>query len=177
MFVVEGSILEAPTDAIVNAANSFLRHGAGLAKVIADAAAPRNVRWSGGSTYDDVGKAWWQEQFKHPLIPTGGVGVTSAGHLPHKAIIHAVGPVWRDGTYHERELLARCVRSIGDACYVRGYETVAVPAISCGIFGFPVDKAANILLDEAAIYENNNPVEFIFYVMGDEHAQAFGVAQ
>lgn len=174
--VIVGSILDAQADVLVNPANSFLRHGGGLAKIIADAAAPKNAWPDGHSTHkvcDDVGKAWWDEQFKHPSIAVGDCGVTSAGHLGFAAILHAVGPIWTGGTRYERELLHCCVRSIANHCVVRGWQTIACPAISCGLFRFPVDEAAGILLTSAQRYEAADGISFTFYVM-PEHAQAFG---
>lgn len=163
MNIIQGSILDFDGDAIVNPANSFLRHGAGLAKVIANAAAPKGAR---GTT------AWWREQFSHPLIPTGGVGVTSAGRLPYNGIIHAVGPIWGGGAYHEAELLASAYSLACHRAFQRGWKRIAFPAISCGIFGYPVEKAATVAITEASAWAHFD-VECNFYLFGDEHFAAY----
>lgn len=171
--LVVGSILEADADAIVNPANSFLRHGGGLARLIADAAAPKVNPFG---KCDAIGKAWWDEQFRHPSVPTGGACVTSAGHLPFKGIIHAVGPIWKDGTLYERELLEECIWSIGETAEVNRWSRIAVPAISCGLFRFPVEEAAAILWATAEKAEELSTLEFTFYVM-PEHVEAFEEAR
>jgi O-acetyl-ADP-ribose deacetylase (regulator of RNase III) len=150
----EGSILEVEADAIVNPANSHLHHGGGLARIIAQHAAPLRdyrtldqVYYQGGDLSKwEADKAWQREQDEHPLVPTGGAGFTSAGRLPYKGIIHAVGPVWGDGTHYEALLLTRCYHAILDLAESKGFESIAVPAISCGIFGFPVEYAAPLAL-------------------------------
>lgn len=163
--LLEGSILEATTDVIVNPANSFLRHGGGLAKIIAAAATE-------GLNPEDKA-AWWAEQHNTPSIPTGAAVLGKPGALPFCGIIHAVGPIWGGGTYFERELLARVVRNIGDICVVNGYKSVALPAISCGLFRFPVDEAARIITT-AARFSYHYGLRWDVHVLGDEHVQAFG---
>ena len=152
----EGSILDVEADCIVNPANSHLRHGGGLAAIIAKAAAPLanytcldHVHYftNDDETLWEQDVAWAREQDAHPLIPTGGAGFTSAGRLPYKGIIHAVGPVWGDGTHYEALLLRRCYGAVLDLAEGKGYKSIAVPAISCGIFGFPVEYAAPIAVN------------------------------
>lgn len=166
------SILDAPQDVIVNPANSFLRHGGGLARIIADAAAPpinkRNTLPS--SPAAAASKEWWNEQYNTPSIPTGDLYVGSPGALPHKAIIHAVGPIYGNGNYMEHDLLEILHERIFDECAAKGWS-VAVPAISCGLFRFPVADAAQIAVSVAA---NGYPdADIHFYLMGDEHYTAY----
>jgi O-acetyl-ADP-ribose deacetylase (regulator of RNase III) len=148
----EGSILDFEGDAIVNPANCFMNHGAGLARIIANAAQPYGARLHAQNACADpeseVGRAYrWQQEHDSPgLTATGNVRVTSAGVLPFKGIIHAVGPIWNGGTFMEADLLDRLTERILEVSLERGWKSVALPAISCGIFGFPVDLAARIML-------------------------------
>lgn len=159
--IYEGSILDVKADAIVNPANSFLRHGGGLARIIANAAKdygkitpvtqPHGLHTGREQEIiDAAGRAWQAEQDAHPLIPTGGAALTSAGHLPYKGVIHAVGPVWGGGDYEEDILLELAHISVLELCYAERFESVVLPAISCGIFGYPPELAARIALQTAA---------------------------
>ena len=119
-------------DAIVNAANEELKHGGGVAWAIVKAGGYEIQRES-----DELVR-------KRGPVPTGKAVVTSAGKLKAKYVIHAVGPVWRDGNYGEDELLFKAVYNSllrGDEL---GIESISMPAISTGIFGFPKDRAAKI---------------------------------
>lgn len=141
-----GSILDSKADFIVNPANCWLRHGAGLAKVIADAAAPYASRYEAMTDQAgwDTCAAWRREQSRHPLIATGGAGLTSAGALPYKGIIHAVGPVWGGGALYEPMLLQQAHHSALGIAERQGGKSIAFPAISCGLFGYPVEEAAPV---------------------------------
>lgn len=161
--IYEGSILDVQADAIVNPANSFLNHGGGLARILAAEAAP----WLSDAPYFDsverdravASAAWRKEQAAHPLIPTGGAGLTSAGALPYKGMIHAVGPVWGGGDYEEDLLLELAHISVLEVCATQGFKSVVLPAISCGIFGYPPELAAKIALtvaDGAGDYNVDN---------------------
>lgn len=169
------SILDAKQDVIVNPANSFLRHGGGLARIIAEAAAPsiNKSKALPSSAEAAASKAWWNEQYTAPSIPTGAIHVTSAGLLPFKAIIHAVGPIWKDGNLLEHDLLELTHESIFDRCAAEGWS-VAVPAISCGLFRFPIDEAAPTALNVAGWYPL---LDIHFYLMGDEHYNAYESAK
>lgn len=176
--VVQGDLLAQEADCIVNPANGFLRHGAGLARLIADRAAPKNVPAGPtgdareGMKCDETGRLWWAEQYGHPTIATGDVAVTSAGHLPYKGIIHAVGPVWKDGTLYERELLAAVHVRAFEAAKERGWKSIAFPAISCGLFRFPVELAA----PQALIVANGYRSQFeriTFALFEDSHYKAY----
>ena len=128
--LVKGDITEREVDAIVNAANSYLRHGGGVAAAI--------VR-KGGAIIQ-------QESNKIGFVPVGFAAITTAGKLPCKAIIHAVGP--RMGEGDEGNKLRKAVRSSLILASEKGYVSISMPAISSGIFGFPKDRCARILINE-----------------------------
>jgi putative ATPase len=184
--IVHGNLLEAEADVIVNPANSFLRHGGGLAKIIADAATAISAPPAEGGIYhtayrteryfaeSEAADHWRREQADHPNIPTGGVGVTSAGALPFKSINHAVGPIWGGGSYCEDTLLARAHIDAFEMCCERGWKSVAVPAISCGIFGFPVERAARVAVLCADAYDD--VLDITFCLFSQEHYDAYMAA-
>lgn len=167
--VYEGSILDVKADAIVNPANSFLNHGGGLARVI-DQAAQRGTPRPWGSGVGPA-EAYMLDKANAKLIPVGGVHAGPPGVLPFKVIIHAVGPIWGGGGLCEFDLLELAMENACEAAIEHGCNSIAVPAISCGIFGFPVENAARILVSVAGWY--NPTLDITFAVMGDEHAAAF----
>lgn len=136
--LLEGDITRVEADAIVNAANSRLAGGGGV-----DGA----IHIAGGRAIMDELDAIRARQGG---CPTGQAVVTSAGRLPARWVIHAVGPVYSGGAKGEAELLASCYRvSIGLASE-RGAASMTLPSISTGIYGYPVDEAAEIALRTAA---------------------------
>ncbi|MBI5204556.1 MAG: macro domain-containing protein [Nitrospirae bacterium] len=130
--LVQGDITERDVDAIVNAANSHLQHGGGVAGAI--------VR-KGGQIIQD-------ESDKIGYTPVGTAVITSAGKLPSKFVIHTVGP--RMGEGDEDNKLKSAVNSTLQLASGNGLKSVSMPAISSGIFGFPKDRCAKILVGESA---------------------------
>jgi O-acetyl-ADP-ribose deacetylase (regulator of RNase III) len=130
--LVQGDITAEKVDAIVNAANSRLLHGGGVAGQIAS---------RGGSVIQEESDAWVRE---HGEVSHGQPAVTGAGSLPCRAVIHAVGPVW--GAGGEDAKLRSAVRGALDAADERGFAVISIPAISTGIFGFPKERGARIIL-------------------------------
>lgn len=158
--ILHGDITAEDVDAIVNAANSELKHGGGVAAAI--------VR-KGGEKIQKESDEWVQ---KYGKVPTGQVAITSAGNLKAKAIIHAVGPIWSEHKPEKAdELLKSAVWNSLIAAQNRGFESIAFPAISAGIFGFPKDRCALILLDTAKeFFEQypNSTLKEIRFVLFDE---------
>lgn len=137
--LVEGDITELDTDAIVNAANSHLQLGAGVAGAIRRKGGPSIQR-----ECDRIG-----------FCAEGDAVITEGGTLKARHVIHAVGPLGGDPGA-DRLLASACRRSLEVAAN-HGLRSVALPAISTGIFGFPIERAAHILLREAIHYLGSHP--------------------
>ena len=129
--LAQGDITAETTDAIVNAANAHLRHGAGVAGAI--------LR-RGGETIQRESDAWVQS---HGPVSHAAPAWTSSGNLPCRIVIHAVGPVWGDGD-EDAKLAAAVTGSLHVADELR-LASIAFPAISTGIFGFPKERAAGVM--------------------------------
>ena len=125
-----GDITQHPSDAIVNAANSELSPGGGVCGAIHRA---------GGPTIADECSSIRSQ--RGPISP-GQAVATTAGLLPAKYVIHAVGPIWQGGNRHEAETLASCYHESMHVADSLKLHSIAFPAISTGIFGYPVDRAA-----------------------------------
>jgi O-acetyl-ADP-ribose deacetylase (regulator of RNase III) len=127
---VLGDITTLPVDAIVNAANNSLMRGGGVCGAIFRAAGPRL-----DEACDAIG---WCD--------SGDAVATPAFDLPCRWVIHAVGPVWEGGGFGEAEQLASCYRRVVEVAGEIGARSVAIPAISTGIYGYPADAAAGIAM-------------------------------
>jgi len=133
--VVRGNLLEEPVEAIVNAANGRLAHGGGVAGIISRAAGPALQQESDALVR------------KHGPFPTGSAVVTTAGKLPFKGVIHAVGPRYGEGD-EEAKLFQALVAAFQRA-EERGWNTVSFPAVSSGIFAVPLEICARAYLKAA----------------------------
>jgi len=151
----QGDITRVTVDAIVNAANTSLLGGGGVDGAIHRAAGPEllaECRTLGG-------------------CPTGSAKITHGYRLPAKYVIHAVGPVYRDGRSGEPELLAGCYRTALKLAVEHRLKSIAFPAISCGVYGYPLDEAADIALGEtAAFLKNDDQLERVLFVLFDRRA-------
>jgi O-acetyl-ADP-ribose deacetylase len=136
--LVVGDITKIPVDAIVNAANSGLRGGGGVDGAVHRAGGPTIMRKL------DVIRA------REGGCPTGSAVVTSAGALPAKHVLHAVGPIYRDGRQGEAAQLASCYRTCLELAEQRAVASISFPAISTGIYGYPLEEAAGIALQTVA---------------------------
>lgn len=156
MTVVTGDITKEQVDAIVNAANEGLRGGGGVDGAIHRAAGPElleECRGLGG-------------------CPTGDAKATKGYRLPATWVIHTVGPVWHGGSRGEDELLASAYRRSMEVAKDLGARTVAFPAISTGVYGFPADRAARIAVNTVAQFlgRNDTPHEVRFVCFSAESA-------
>ena len=155
--LVQGDIADLPVEAIVNAANEQLQLGAGVAGAIR--------RRGGPAIQEDCDRIGG--------CPTGSAVVTGGGDLPARWVIHAVGPVWRGGEAGEEELLASAVRSSLERAEEVGAKSIAFPAISTGIYGFPLDRAAEISIAEARGFSPRaRSLERILFCLFDDRALA-----
>jgi O-acetyl-ADP-ribose deacetylase (regulator of RNase III) len=161
--LVQGDIIEERVDAIVNAANSRLQHGGGVAGAIAR---------RGGAQIQAESDAWVRA---HGEVPHDRPAVTGAGLLPCKAVIHAVGPVWGEGD-EEAKLRSAVLGALG-AAEDRGFGSIALPAISTGIFGFPKQRGARVIIktieDYTRLHPNSSLREIRLTILDDPTLEAF----
>ena len=132
--ILSGDITKEHVDAIVNAANAYLQHGGGVAGVIS---------LNGGQQIQKESDRWIE---KHGPVRHESPAYTSGGDLPCRYVIHAVGPVWGEGA--EDKKLAAAIMGALKLANQLGVSSIAFPAISTGIFGFPKERAAQIILQE-----------------------------
>ncbi len=143
----QGDLTTLDVDVIVNAANERLAHAGGLAAAIVRA---------GGDEIQEESDAWVREH--GPLHP-GTAAVTGPGSLPCRAIVHVAGPFYREG--HDNEgLLRTAVGAALAAATVDGHRSVALPAISAGVFGYPLDEATRIVASAALEWAEQHPNAF-----------------
>ena len=161
--VVRGDITTMEVEAIVNAANETLLGGGGVDGAIHSAAGPRllaECRQIGG-------------------CPTGQARITRGHDLRAKHVIHTVGPVWQGGDRGEAELLASCYRSSLTLASENRIRSIAVPAISCGIYGYPLNAAARIAWSEVTAFlaDHELPERVVFVCFDDRTLAAYSRAR
>jgi len=153
--VVQGDITQIAVDAIVNAANEGLRGGGGV----------------DGAIHRAGGPAIMEECIRLGGCPTGDAKATTAGDLPARHVIHAVGPVWHGGGRGEDDLLASAYRRSVEVGVELGCGAISFPAISTGIYGFPIERAAPLALRTVQETTERLPgielVRFVLFSEGD----------
>lgn len=160
--LVQGDITTIAVDAIVNAANSGLRGGGGV----------------DGAIHRAGGPAIMDECRRLGGCPTGEAKATGAGNLPARHVVHAVGPVWNGGGSGEPELLASAHRRSIEVADELGCASVAFPAISTGVYGYPVGRAARIALPAAiaAADASEHVRRVVFVLFSDADLAVFRAA-
>jgi len=163
--IVEADITTLEVDAIVNAANESLLGGGGVDGAIHRAAGPQLL---------DACRALAQVR-PGVRCPTGEARITPGFSLPARFVIHTVGPVWRGGTHGEAEQLAACYRASLQLARDQGIERIAFPAISCGVYGYPIAAACAIAVREirAGLAQHSVPAKALLCAFGGVMARAY----
>jgi O-acetyl-ADP-ribose deacetylase len=156
-----GDITKIGVDAMVNAANSGLRGGGGVDGAIHRAGGPAIMR-----ELDEI-------RARAGGCPTGSAVATSAGSLPARYVFHAVGPVYRDGLQGEPEQLRSCYGNCLDLAEQHGVRTISFPAISTGIYGYPLEEAAAIAIEtiEERLHRPASQVHDVLLVSFDKRTR------
>ena len=153
--VIQGDITQQRVDAIVNAANNSLLGGGGV----------------DGAIHRAAGAGLLAECRQLHGCATGKAKITKGYNLLARWVIHTVGPVWRGGNQGENELLAECYRSCLALAEQYQIQTIAFPAISTGVYGFPVEQASQIAVTEIQLFlESNNSLEEVIFVCFSQNA-------
>ncbi len=151
--LLAGDITLMSVDVVVNAANSALAGGGGVDGAIHAAAGP--------AVMAELGR-------RYEGCPTGSAVITGAGNLPARHIVHAVGPIWQGGGHDEAALLSSAYSASLDRVAETGSRSVAFAAISCGVYGYPLDEAADVALAAVRAWLSSHPgsgIEDIIFVL------------
>jgi O-acetyl-ADP-ribose deacetylase (regulator of RNase III) len=151
--LVRGDITNESTEAIGNAANSGLRGGGGVDGAIHRAGGPQIM----------------EECNKIGGCPTGSAVITTGGKLKAKYVIHAVGPIYKDGNSGEEKLLSGAYKTSLEIASKKGVKSIAFPSISTGVYGYPIADASKIALKTVIDYLRENPeIELVRFVLFSE---------
>lgn len=168
--ILSGDITEYSGGGIVNAANSGLLGGGGVDGAIHRAA---------GASLGEECRALRAGPFRDGL-PTGKAVATGAGRLGVRRVVHTVGPVWRGGAHGEAELLASCYRECLALARDEGLESLAIPAISTGVYGFPPEAALAVALGECRAFAEANAVpgriDLVYFTLAEARTAAAALA-
>ena len=152
--IKQGDITQEDVEVIVNAANTRLAGGGGVDGAIHRAAGPTVME-----ECRIIGEC-----------PTGGAVITDAGNLKAKKIIHTVGPVWSGGSHGEAVKLAECYSNSFKLARKNGLRTIAFPAISTGVYGYPIEKATWIAVEEGLRFKDEfDEIRYICFSESDHH--------
>ena len=149
--IVQGDITKQQVDAIVNAANERMLGGGGV----------------DGAIHLAAGKRLYEACLAVPEIrrdvrcPTGEARITPGFHLPCKWVIHTVGPVWAGGGYGEPEKLANCYQNCLKLANANEVRSITFPAISCGVFGYPIDLATEVAIETIRSFPGSSELEVV----------------
>ena len=163
MRIIQGDITKLEVDAIVNAANQEMLGGGGV----------------DGAIHRAAGRELFDACLKVPEVrpgvrcPTGEARITPGFKLPAKFVIHTVGPVYRDGAHGEPEKLANCYRNSLALAAENGCRSVAFPCISTGVYGYPIEAAAEIAVHEAKACLKTHDIEVVFCCFSEYDAKIY----
>ena len=147
--ILKGDITKLEVDSIVNAANTSLLGGGGV----------------DGAIHRAAGRELLEECRAFNGCETGQSKITKGYNLPAKFVIHTVGPVWRGGNSNERELLKSCYTTALNLAKENGIKSIAFPAISCGVYRFPLEEACKIAAETVKEFiTNNNCLEKVIFI-------------
>jgi O-acetyl-ADP-ribose deacetylase (regulator of RNase III) len=150
--VIQADITTMRVEAIVNAANNSLRGGSGV----------------DGAIHKAAGNGLLAECIKLNGCATGEAKITLGYNLPTKYVIHTVGPVWKGGNNNEPKLLSNCYKNSLELAVNNNIKSIAFPAISCGIYGYPKADAAEVAIQTIRRFlQNNNSIKEIYLVSFD----------